>query len=391
MYHIKIYNTIHNSGLQLFPTENYSIGEDMDTPDAIICRSANLHEIKFPNSLKAIARAGTGVNNIPVDTCTEKGIVVFNTMGANANAVKELVFGGMVIGARNLGKAIHWINELDSSMPDLDAFTEKNKKLFSGFELKNKTLGVIGLGAIGHQVANLGAGLGMDIVGYDPFLSIDNALKLSRQITLVKNIDDIMSQSDFITIHVGYSDATHHLIRKDNLKFAKQSTIILNFARKLIVDEEAIIEQLDADKLGLYISDFPSEENINHPKILSFPHLGASTKESEENCATLAVTAIRKFLETGEIRGSVNFPDCALYATEGSMYRLLIGNKNVANIVGQITQFLGSNSINIQDMINTHKHEIAYNIIDVEQEINEEIIDKIKAIDGVYFIHQIKL
>lgn len=388
-FKIKTFNTIYQSSLGLFPHDMYSVSEHEKEPDAIICRSADLHNIPFPPSLKAIARAGSGVNNIPVDRCTDAGLVVFNTLGANANAVKELVLASMLVSARNLFRSLEWVQSLNKDTSELDGLVEKSKKNFSGVELQNKTLGVIGLGAIGHKIANLGISFNMEVLGFDPYLSLENALQLSRQVVIVKSIEELIAKSDFITIHVGYTLANHHLIDGKLLSQCKKSAVVLNFARKDVVDEIAILSKLENDTLAQYICDFPSDSTLHHPRVICFPHLGASTSESEERCSNLVVLAIRNFLEKGIIQGSVNYPSCQLEATNETKYRLLIGNTNVANIVGQITHVLGNNSINIEDMINTHKSNLAYNIIDVDKVINASIVKEITNIPEVKFLRLI--
>lgn len=384
-FKIKTYNSIHQSGLDLLPSDTYSISSNEKNPDAIICRSASLHTIDFPPSLKAIARAGAGVNNIPIETCSNNGVVVFNTLGANANAVKELVLASMIISSRNLSKGLQWVNSLDALSPSLDTIVEAQKKEFSGFELQHKTLGVIGLGAIGHKVANLGISLNMKVLGTDPFLSLENALQLSQQVQILKTIEEVLAQSDFISFHVAYSKHTHHLLNHKLLSKANPKVTILNFARKDIVDENAVLDFLYHNKLAQYISDFPSAKTLAHPRVISFPHLGASTQESEENCSRIAAMELKKFLENGTIEGSVNFPHCQLAPTLNTKFRLLVGNNNVANIVAKITQILGKNNINIEDMLNTHKELLAYNIIDIDKKLDESIVQEILSINEVCF------
>ena len=389
-FKIKTINTIHSTGLNSFSNNKYTISEDIDNPDAIILRSASLHNEEFPSSLKAIARAGTGVNNIPIDKCSDKGIVVFNTLGANANAVKELVLAGMVMSSRNLIQGSSWTQSLSKDVSNMDTLIEQNKKQFVGFELQNKTLGVIGLGAIGHSVANLGISLNMNVLGYDPFLSVHNAVKLSPQVAIAKTLEEIIAQSDFITIHVGYSEQTHHLINKKLLASCKKNATLLNFARKELVEEQAVINMLDKNILHKYICDFPSVNTLHNDNIIAFPHLGASTQESEANCSVLAAKAIQNFLEYGIIHGSVNYPNCSLPLHRETTTRLLVGNSNEANILAKITDILGKNNININNMINTHRGHNAYNIIDVNQEINEHIIKEISQMKEIYFVYQIK-
>jgi D-3-phosphoglycerate dehydrogenase len=394
MYKILTLNKISDEGLNLFAKDQYEIGADIQNPDAILVRSADLLNIKIPDSVIAIARAGAGYNNIPVDQCSTRGIVVFNTPGANANAVKELVLASLLLSSRKIGDAARWARELarsatgsSATASEINEAVEKGKSAFEGPEIRGKTLGVLGLGAIGVMVANDALSLGMDVIGYDPFISIDAAWNLSRSVQRAETLDALLNRSDYVTIHVPYSEATKNLINKDKLTQMKKGARLINLARGGLVNEDDIIAALDADMLQTYITDFPSKALLSNSKVLCFPHIGASTPEAEINCAKMAATQLINFIETGSIHNSVNYPACRL--EQKQKYRLLVANKNIPNMVGQIATLLATENINITDLINHHKGDYAFNIIDTQQEITKKIIDCINKIEGIVKVRTI--
>ena len=354
----------------------------------MLVRSAAMHELEFDKELKVIARAGAGVNNIPVKDCAEKGIVVFNTPGANANGVKELVLAGMLLASRDIVGGIEWVAQ-EKDKEDIDKLAEKQKKQFAGCEIMGKKLGIIGLGAIGAMVANAASALGMEVYGYDPYISIDAAWNLSRTIKHIKSLDEIYSQCDYITIHVPLLDSTRQMINKEALDKMKDGVVLLNFARDLLVDEDALIEALDSGKVKKYVTDFANHTVAGHAGILVTPHLGASTEESEENCAVMAVKEVRDFLENGNIKNSVNFPNCDM-GTCVAVGRIAICHKNIPNMISQFTKILGSEGLNIADMTNKSKGEYAYTLIDLESTASKEALDELKAIEGVSRVRVVK-
>ena len=338
--------------------------------------------------MKVIARAGAGVNNIPVKDCAEKGVVVFNTPGANANGVKELVLAGMLLASRDIVGGIEWVAK-EKDQEDIDKLAEKQKKQFAGCEIMGKKLGIIGLGAIGAMVANAASALGMEVYGYDPYISIDAAWNLSRTIKHIKSLDEIYSQCDYITIHVPLLDSTKEMINKEALDKMKDGVVLLNFARDLLVDEDALIEALDSGKVKKYVTDFANHTVAGHKGILVTPHLGASTEESEENCAVMAVKEVRDFLENGNIKNSVNFPNCDM-GTCAAVGRIAICHKNIPNMISQFTKILGAEGLNIADMTNKSKGEYAYTLIDLESTASREALDELKAIEGVSRVRVVK-
>ena len=388
MYTIKTLNAISPVGLAKLPANQFEIDNEAAAPQGILVRSADMHETPLPDSLLAIARAGAGTNNIPVEECTSAGIVVFNTPGANANAVAELVVGALVAGSRNLVDAVNWAQTLkgrDTIAKDV----EKGKKAFVGPELRGKTLGVIGLGAIGARVANAAVALGMEVLGYDPYISIDAAWNLSRTIKHSKSLDEIYSKCDYITVHVPLLDSTKKMINKEAFGKMKDGVVLLNFARDLLVDEEALIEALDSGKVKKYVTDFANHTVAGHEGILVTPHLGASTEESEENCAVMAVKEVRDFLENGNIKNSVNFPNCDM-GTCVAVGRIAITHKNIPNMISQLTKILGAEGLNIADMTNKSKGEYAYTLIDLESAASAEALDALKSIEGVSRVRVVK-
>ena len=387
MFQYKCLNPISQTGLGLFG-EEYKQTEELNDADAVLVRSAKMHDMELPENVKVIARAGAGVNNIPVEQCAENGIVVFNTPGANANGVKELVLAGMLLASRDIVGGIEWVAH-EEDKEHIDKLAEKQKKQFAGCEISGKKLGIIGLGAIGAMVANSATHLGMEVYGYDPFISIDAAWNLSRTIKHSKSLDEIYSQCDYITIHVPLTDNTRKMIDKEAFTKMKEGVVLLNFARDLLVDEEALIEALDSGKVKKYVTDFANPLVAGRPGILVTPHLGASTAESEENCAVMAVKEVRDFLENGNIKNSVNFPNCDM-GTCVAVGRIAICHKNIPNMISQFTKILGAEGLNIADMTNKSKGEYAYTLIDLESAASKEALDELKAIEGVSRVRVVK-
>ncbi len=378
MKKIKLYNQIAEKGLSLFD-DDYLVGE-VSNADAILVRSANLHEIPLEEPLQAIVRAGAGTNNIPIDKCSEKGIVVFNTPGANANAVKELVLMGMLLSSRPVLDANNWLKQQKGS-EDLATLVEKEKKRFKGCELSGKTLGVIGLGAIGLEVANMALHLGMEVIGYDPYLKVKSAWQLSRHVQLTKSLDTLYHKSDYITIHVPYMDATKHMIDVVALAKMKDGVRILNFARGGLVDEDAMCHALTSGKVKHYVVDFPSERMLKQPQAICIPHLGASTPESEENCAVMAVQQLKDYLENGNIINAVNLPNVSMDRSSGT--RITCFHHNVPNMLAQISNIVSSQSLNIANMLNKSKQDYAYTIIDLDDKDIKGVVEKLKQIPAV--------
>ncbi|HYQ58488.1 MAG TPA: phosphoglycerate dehydrogenase [Draconibacterium sp.] len=390
MFKIQTLNKIDPDGLKLFPLDNYEIASELPNPDAIVLRSFKMHDMELPSSLKAVARAGAGVNNIPIDKCTDKGIVVFNTPGANANGVKEAVIAGMLLSSRDFIGAANWAKTLVGEGDAVPSLVEQGKKNFAGEEIKGKTLAVIGLGAIGVLAANAASALRMNVIGYDPYMSVKHALKLSREVEVVEGIQVLLQKADFITINIPLLPETKGYINKDKFAMMKDGVKILNFARGGLVDHTDLKEAIESGKVAKYITDFPDEECLKMDNVISIPHLGASTKESETNCAIMAVEQMRDYLENGNIKNSVNFPSAELERNGGS--RILIGNKNVPNMVSQISSVLASAGLNIENMLNKKRDDIAYNIIDVDtKKIDESVKEKLLAIDGIFMVRIINV
>ena len=387
MYQYHCLNPIAEKGLNLFG-EEYKKTETVDGADAILVRSAKMHDMELPESVVAVARAGAGVNNIPVKEYAEKGIVVFNTPGANANGVKELVLAGMLLASRDIVGGIEWV-EKEKDREDIDKLAEKQKKQFAGCEIMGKKLGIIGLGAIGAMVANAASGLGMEVYGYDPYISIDAAWNLSRTIRHSKSLDEIYTQCDYITIHVPLLDSTKEMINAEAFCKMKDGVVLLNFARDLLVDEKALIEALESGKVKKYVTDFANHTVAGREGILVTPHLGASTEESEENCAVMAAKELKDFLENGNIRISVNFPNCDM-GTCVAVGRIAITHKNIPNMISQLTNVLGSEGVNIADMTNKSKGEYAYTLLDLESAASREALEALKAIEGVAKVRVVK-
>lgn len=385
MFKIQTLNAIDPKGLSLLTLGDYEIASEIIRPDAIVLRSHSMHDMEFPSSLKAVARAGAGVNNIPVDKCTEKGIVVFNTPGANANGVKEMVIAGLMLASRDIIDGAIWVKSLNGEGSNIPALVEKGKKNFIGQEIKGKTLAVVGLGAIGVLVANAAKALGMDVIGYDPYISVDQALKLSNRVNLVKGVEMLLSQADYVTLNIPLNDETKGYINKDKLKMMKDKVRILNFARHGLVDLKDLKDAIDSGKVAKYVTDFPNEEVLKIDNVIAIPHLAASTKESETNCAVMAIKQVKDFLENGNITNSVNFPTAIMDRHDGC--RILIANKNVPNMVSQISSILASEGINIDSMLNRKYNGNAYNIIDITRKtIDQSVVEKLNDIDGVSMV-----
>ena len=384
MFRIQTLNKISSVGLQRLSMDNYEVASEFSTPDAILVRSAKMHDLEFPSSLKAIGRAGAGVNNIPIDKCTQDGIVVFNTPGANANAVKELVVASMLLSSRNLTSGINWAKTLIGEGSEVPKLVEKGKSNFVGPELYGKTLGVIGLGAIGMLVANAGEALGMRVVGFDPYISIDSAWALSKNVEKAISLDNLLNESDYISLHIPLMDTTKGFINKSKFDIMKDGVRIMNFARGGLINVNDLFEAFNSGKVENLVTDFPDEDLLKHDKVIGIPHLGASTPESESNCAVMAVDQVQDFLENGNIKNSVNFPNTGMPRNGGN--RLIISNKNIPRMVGNITTVLADENINIADMLNKNRGDIAYNIIDVDGEISEAQIQKIRDIDGIIMV-----
>jgi D-3-phosphoglycerate dehydrogenase len=386
MYRIDLLNKISKKGLSLF-TEKYEYRADIPDPDGIMVRSKEMKDMTLPSSVKAIARAGAGVNNIPIDKCSEKGIVVFNTPGANANGVKELVILGMLLASRQVVEGIAWAKGLVGEGDKVPDLIEKGKSKFGGTEIMGKKLGVVGLGAIGTMVANTAEGLGMEVWGYDPFLSIEAAWRLSRNTRKAPSLDKLLSECDFISIHVPQNKDTKGFINADKFAVMKKGVVILNFARGGLVDTPSLKKAIADGIVSCYVTDFPDEEVIKTDKVIAIPHLGASTEESEENCAIMAAMQLMDFLENGNIKNSVNFPECSM--EKSGKARVTISNKNEPGMIEKITGLLAENKLNITDMINKSKGNVAYNIIDIEGDINPDLVNKIKSIGGVLAVRVI--
>ncbi len=375
-------NNISIKGLRRLPRERYEVASDMSRPDAILLRSHDMHDMTIPDSVLAVGRAGAGINNIPVAALSARGIPVFNAPGANANAVKELVIAGMLMAARNLPQAWHYVRELDIvSESELERQVEAAKKRYVGFELPGRTLGIVGLGAIGVEVANAALALGMHVIGYDPQISVERAWQLSSGVQQALSLDELFTRCDMISVHVPLNDHTHHLVNAARLRLMREGGVVLNFARDGIVDTDAVIAALSSGRLRALVTDFPSPKLKSHAGVIALPHLGASTREAEENCAAMAADNLREFLEHGNVRHSVNFPDAQM--PRNDRCRLTVANANVPNMVGQISTALAAAQINIGDLLNQSRGELAYTIVDLDAEIPAETLKQIRAIKGV--------
>jgi D-3-phosphoglycerate dehydrogenase / 2-oxoglutarate reductase len=384
MYKVRTYNAISVKGLDRFPRQSYEVGSDIGSPDTFLLRSQKLQGVEVPKSLLAAARAGAGTNNVPIAEYSKLGVVVFNTPGANANAVKELVMAGMLLATRGILPGMAYVNTLTAmtDAAEMSAHLEKEKARFAGGEIKGKTMGIVGLGAIGSMVADMALAMGMKVVGFDPALSIDAAWRLSSDVTRMENLQALLAKSDYISLHVPAMDATKHLINDAALALTKPGAVLLNFARETIVDSTAVKRSLDAGKLGKYVCDFPEPDLLNHPQVIAMPHIGASTEESEENCAVMAANQLMDYLENGNIVNSVNFPAVAMGRVAGTT-RITFSNDNVSGVLGHVLSVLADKNVNVIDMMNKSRGELAFNIIDVESQPADEVIAAIAAVEHV--------
>ncbi len=380
-YRILVLNQISQHGLKCLPAETYEVGKDVAEPDAVLVRSADMHTMRIPASVRAIGRAGAGTNNIPVKAMSERGVPVFNAPGANANAVKELVLAGMLMAARNLPAALRFVGALDPAIPEMDKEVEERKKTFAGFELAGHTLGVIGLGKIGCLVADAAIRLGMHVIGYDPEITVDAAWSLPSQVRKAHSVAEILKAAHFVTLHVPLVQATRGLIGASNIEQMRHGAVLLNFSRDGVVDEAAMISALDADRLRYYVCDFPSPAVNAHPRVIALPHLGASTREAEDNCALMVAEQLREYLENGDVRNSVNFPDTV--APRESDFRLAIANANVPNMLGQMSTAMANAGLNIHNMLNKSRGEMAYTLVDVDSPVPDTVVRSLSKIDGV--------
>ena len=389
MYKIQTYNAISDKGLSRFSPESYEVGPEASPADAYILRSQKLHGQEVPESLLAVARAGAGVNNVPVEDYSAKGIVVFNTPGANANAVKELVLTGILMACRDIAGGVDFVRNVEgvTDEAEMAKLLESEKKKFAGSEVEGKTLGVIGLGAIGAMVANVAVELGMNVIGFDPAISVEAAWKLSRRVEKMESVEALMSRADFITIHVPAIPATHHLINAEKLALCKSGTVLLNFAREQVVEEAAVIEALDSGKLRRFVTDFPTLSLAKRKDVIPMPHIGASTAEAEENCAVMAADQLMDYLENGNIKNSVNFPTAAMARNGGS--RITFANSNVPAVLGNVLSLLAAANLNVIDMLNRSRNELAYNIIDVDGEVSDILKSNIAEVEGVISVRLI--
>ncbi|MEX1033175.1 MAG: phosphoglycerate dehydrogenase [Cellvibrionaceae bacterium] len=383
MFKIKTYNAISTKGLDRFSRDKYEVASEMGRPDGYILRSHKLHGEAVPETVKAVARAGAGVNNIPVDDYTKQGVVVFNTPGANANAVKELVLAGLLLSSRGILPGLDYVNTLGGikDAGEMSKLLEAEKKRFAGSELYGKKLGVVGLGAIGSMVAEMALAMGMDVAGYDPALSVEAAWRLPGQVIRKENLQSLLSHADYVTLHVPAIEATKHMINSETLKSVKKGAVLVNFARDAVVDAQAVVASLDRGDLGQYVCDFPEPCLIGHAKVIAMPHIGASTAEAEENCAIMAANQLMDYLENGNITNSVNFPAVSMSRAGG--YRLTLANENVSGVLGHVLGVLADNQVNVIDMMNKSRGEVAYNVIDVEQQPADSVVAAIKEVDHV--------
>ena len=383
-FKIRTLNSIAVAGLNRLPRDRYEVASEVARPHAIWLRSFKMHDMELPESLLAVGRAGAGTNNIPVSKLSKLGVPVFNTPGANANAVKELVVAGLLMAARNLPQALDFVRGLKSSGDELDKAVEAGKKQFVGFELPKRTLGVVGLGAIGRNVANAGVALGMNVVGYDPGLTVEGAWQLSSNVQKARSVEDLLRRVDFVTFHVPLIAATRNMINAERLKAMKDGVIILNFAREGIIDDAAVSAAIKAGKVYAYVCDFPTNLLKNHERVITLPHLGASTREAEDNCAIMVAEQVRDFLENGNIRNSVNFPEVVV--PRGSEHRMVLANANVPNMLGQISEAFGQAGLNIHDMVNMSRGDLAYTVIDLDSPAPDTVKQRLLAIKGVLMV-----
>jgi D-3-phosphoglycerate dehydrogenase len=381
VYKVLTLNNIARIGLDRLPADRYQVTNDAASPDVVFVRSADMHKQEIPPSLKAVGRAGAGVNNIPVARMSERGIPVFNAPGANANAVKELVVAGLVLACRQICEAWDFARNLNGTDEQIHKAVESGKKTFAGYELPGRTLSVIGLGAIGRLVANAGVALGMKVVGFDPGLTVEGAWQLSSAVRKARSLDEALQAAEFVTVHVPLMDATQKLINRDRLKTMRRGVVVLNFAREGIVDDQAVVDAIDAGEVQAYISDFPTTLTKNHRRCITLPHLGASTAEAEDNCAVMVVDQVRDFLENGNVRNAVNFPEVVV--PRRTAHRLICVNANVPNMLGQISEAFGQAGLNIHDMVNSSRGDLAYTVVDLDQPIPPSVLDQIASTKGV--------
>jgi len=380
-FKVRTLNSIAVAGLDRLPRDRYEVASELAQPDAVLLRSYKMHDMPLPSSLLAVGRAGAGTNNIPVAKLSKLGVPVFNTPGANANAVKELVIAGLLMAARNVPQALDFVRTLKGTGEELDKAVESGKKAFVGFELPKRTLGVVGLGAIGVEVANAALRLGMNVLGYDPTITVQHAWALSSGVQKAVNLDDLFARADVVTVHVPLTKSTDKLVNAGRLESMRRGGVILNFSRDAIVDSDAVIAALNAGKLRSYVTDFPTRALLDHPKVICLPHLGASTVEAEENCAVMVVDNVREFLENGNVTRSVNFPETVLQRTRPN--RVAIPHKNVPNMVAQILTCLAAQNINIADMLNHSRDELSYTLVDLDTQPSESTLERIRGIDGI--------
>jgi D-3-phosphoglycerate dehydrogenase / 2-oxoglutarate reductase len=380
-FRVLVLNQISENGLRRLPAGAYVTGKDIAEPDAVLVRSADMHAMDIPASVKAIGRAGAGTNNIPVKAMSARGVPVFNAPGANANAVKELVLAGMLIAARNLAPAQRFVEQLDAKSADLDKTVEDGKKNFAGFELAGQTLGIIGLGKIGCLVADAAIKLGMNVLGYDPEITVDAAWSLPAQVKKATSVTDVLKNANFISLHVPLVDATRDLVNEKNIALTKPGTVVLNFSREGVVNDAAVLAGLDSKQLGWYVCDFPSGTILKHPKVVALPHLGASTREAEENCAIMVADQLRDYLENGNIANAVNFPNVSM--GRESRFRVAIANANVPNMLGQISTAMAHAGLNIHNMVNKSRGDMAYTLVDVDSAAGDGVMAALKSIEGV--------
>jgi D-3-phosphoglycerate dehydrogenase len=381
MFRIQTMNKISDAGLELFPRDRYEVLSEVAHPDAVLVRSADMRGVEIPDSVKAIARAGAGYNNIPVAACSERGIVVFNTPGANANAVKELAIASLLISSRDIVGGINWGKSIADKGDQVAELVEKEKARFEGPEIKGKTLGVIGLGAIGVMVANDAMSLGMTVIGYDPFISVDAAWNLSRQVARAETLEGLLGKADYITLHLPLSEATTGILNAEKLGLLKKGARVINLARGALVRDADLLAALESGVVNRYVTDFPAAAMLAHPRVIGVPHLGASTPEAEENCAIMAAQQLKNFLESGDIQNSVNFPRSQL--ERRAPHRLLVINRNIPNMIGQITSILAGENINIMDLVNHYRDAYSYNMIDTAQKIPQVVMERLVSVEGI--------
>jgi len=383
-YAVRVLNQISPAGLKRLPADRYTVGKDVEAPDAILLRSADLHGSEIPASVQAIGRAGAGTNNIPVAAMSARGIAVFNAPGANANAVKELVIAGMLLASRNLAPALRFVAGLAPDSPDIDRAVEEGKKAFAGFELAGHTLGIVGLGKVGCLVADAAIRLGMDVLGYDPEITVDAAWSLPAQVRKAGSVAEVLKSAHFISLHVPLVDATRHLVNAHNIGLLRPGAVLLNFARDGVVDESGVLAALQAGGLAWYVCDFPSRATLGHERVIALPHLGASTREAEENCAVMVIDHVRRYLEHGDIVNAVNFPTVSM--ARESAFRIAIANANVPNMLGQISTAMAHAGLNIHNMVNKSRGDMAYTLVDVDSAVQPAVLAAIAAIEGVLVV-----